>query len=389
MSTLRSALDELKVEDLAHRSDGKLLDDLGELERASRTLEAERARRTAEVERRGACAEDGYLSVIAWLVHRLGVPASAARSQVRLGRSLQRMPGTRHALLEGEIAVAAALLLADAQVADPEEFARSELMLVDLARRLPVRDLIRAIEHWKMLADPRASERRFARRALYVSPTLDGMVRVDGDLDPETGQTLITALGSMVDRSAREGGGTDLRTLSQRRADALGEICRRYLDSSDRPVVAGERPHLLVSVDLQTLQGSGGRAELEDAGPITPEAARRLACDADLSRVITRGRSEPLEVGRRTPVVPPPLRRAVAARDGGCRFPGCGRPQSWSDAHHVVHWADGGETSLANLVLLCRPHHRMVHERFGVEMIDGRLLFRRADGSVLEERAPP
>jgi hypothetical protein len=338
MSTLRSALDELKVEDLAHRSDGKLLDDLGELERASRTLEAERARRTAEVERRGACAEDGYLSVIAWLVHRLGVAASAARSQVRLARSLQRMPGTRHALLEGEIAVAAALLLADALAADPEEFARSELMLVDLARRLPVRDLIRAIEHWKMLADPRAaeaaSERRFARRALYVSPTLDGMVRVDGDLDPETGQTLITALGSMVDRSAREGGGTDLRTLSQRRADALGEICRRYLDSSDRPVVAGERPHVLVSVDLQALQAGGGRAELQDAGPLTPEAARRIACDADLSRVITRGRSEPLEVGRRTPVVPPALRRAVAARDGGCRFPGCGRPQSWSDAHH-------------------------------------------------------
>jgi hypothetical protein len=200
------------------------------------------------------------------------------------------MPGTRHALLEGEIAVAAALLLADALVADPAEFARSELMLVDLARRLPVRDLTRAIEHWKMLADPRAAEaaaeRRFARRALYVSPTLDGMVRVDGDLDPETGQTLITAIRSMVDRSAR-GDGTDLRTPAQRRADALGEICRSYLDSSDRQVVAGERPHVLVSVDLQALQGSGGRAGLEDAGPITPEAARRLACDADISRVIT------------------------------------------------------------------------------------------------------
>jgi hypothetical protein len=295
--------------------------------------------------------------------------------------------------LEGEIAVAAALLLADAQAADPDQFERSEQMLLELARTLSVRDLIRAIEHWKMLADPRAAEaaaeRRFARRALYVSPTLDGMVRVDGDLDPETGQTLITALGSMVDRSAREGGGTDLRTPAQRRADALGEICRRYLDSSDRPVVAGERPHVLVSVDLQTLQGSGGRAELQDAGPITPEAARRLACDADLSRVVTRGPSEPLEIGRRTPVVPPALRRAVVARDRGCRFPGCGRPQAWCDAHHVVHWADGGETSLSNLVLLCRPHHRMVHERFGGEMIDGRPVFRRADGSVLKDRAPP
>jgi hypothetical protein len=204
-------------------------------------LEAEPARRTVEVERRGPCAEDGYLSVIAWLVHRLGVPASAARSQVRLGRSLQRMPGVRHALLEGEIAVAAALLLADAQAADPKGFERSEQMLLELARTLSVRDLTRAVEHWKMLADPRAAEaaaeRRFVRRALFVSPTLDGMVRIDGDLDPETGQTLITALGSMVDRSAR-GDGTDPRTPAQRRADALGEICRSYLDSSDRPVVA-------------------------------------------------------------------------------------------------------------------------------------------------------
>jgi HNH endonuclease len=104
------------------------------------------------------------------------------------------------------------------------------------------------------------------------------------------------------------------------------------------------------------------------------------------------GRSEPLDVGRRTPVVPPALRREVAVRDRGCRFPGCDRPQAWCDAHHVVHWADGGPTALRNLVLLCRRDHRMVHARrgFSLRLEDGRPVFRDPLGDVLEEdRAPP
>jgi 5-methylcytosine-specific restriction protein A len=103
------------------------------------------------------------------------------------------------------------------------------------------------------------------------------------------------------------------------------------------------------------------------------------------------GRSEPLDVGRRTAVVPPAIRRAVMLRDPHCRFPGCDRPQAWCDAHHVRHWTDGGETSLQNLLLLCRRHHRMVHEPkgFGLELCQGRPVFRRPDGSVLEDRAPP
>jgi Domain of unknown function (DUF222)/HNH endonuclease len=327
--------------------------------------------------------DDGYLSITAWLVHRLGVPASVARSQVRLARALERMPGTAAALAEGEIPLASAHLLTDAHAADPERFEPSEQALLKLARSLPVRDLHRAIEHWRQLADAAsadaAAERRFCRRGLYVSPTLEGMVRLDGELDPESGQTIISAIGAVVDASARQGT-TDLRSPAQRRADALREICRRSLDSSDRPVVAGERPHVVVSVDLRALLGTGGRAELGDAGLLPPQAARRMACDAEISRVITRGPSEPLELGRRTPVVPASLCRAVVARDRRCRFPGCGRPQAWCDCHHVVHWADGGETSLSNLVLLCRPHHRMVHGRFGLEMVDGRPVFARTTG---------
>lgn len=132
-------------------------------------------------------------------------------------------------------------------------------------------------------------------------------------------------------------------------------------------------------------------SELDHVGPVSPETARRLACDASVMRVVMAGRSEPLDVGRRTAVVPPTMRRAVIVRDRHCRFPGCDRPHTWCDAHHVVHWADGGSTAVGNVVLLCRRHHRKVHEPggFHLEIQDGRAVFRRPDGSVLEDRAPP
>jgi hypothetical protein len=131
--------------------------------------------------------------------------------------------------------------------------------------------------------------------------------------------------------------------------------------------------------------------QLERSGSFDDESVRRLACDASIRRVVMAGPSQPLDVGRRTPVVSPALRRAVIVRDGHCRFPGCDRPHSWCDAHHVRHWADGGATSLANLILLCRRHHRLLHERegFRLAMEEGRPVFRRPDGSILADRAPP
>src|SRR5439155_25666366 len=137
-------------------------------------------------------------------------------------------------------------------------------------------------------------QERFERRGLAVSPLIDGMVRVDANLDPETGQSLITAISCITDHWARSGE-QDRRTPAQRRCDALGEICRGHLDRGDRPVVGGERPHLTVMIDLESLEGRAGRrCELTDTGGITPEAARRLACDASVARVITKGSSEPL-----------------------------------------------------------------------------------------------
>ena len=148
-------------------------------------------------------------------------------------------------------------------------------------------------------------------------------------------------------------------------ADALVELARRRLDCGTLPRRGGQKPHVLVTVPAATLQlqpGSPG-AELAWAGYLPAEAARRIACDAALTVVAVDGTGQPLSVGRTTRTIPPAIRRALVIRDHGCRAEGCDRPAAWTDGHHWEHWVQGGATALANLMLLCRPHHRMAHER--------------------------
>ena len=305
------------------------------------------------------------------------------------------MPETRRALESGDLSLSASRVLVAARDADPEAFGRSEALLVEAAMIHQVGELRRVAAYWREACERErgleGEDRLRARRRLHASVLLDGMVRVDGDLDPETGETLLTALRAVLDAESRSGEDDD-RSPAQRRADALGEVCRGWLDMADRPTVAGERPHVTVTVGAEALQATPGEpSELDHVGPVSHATARRLACDASVMRVVMDGRSEPLDVGRRTKIVPPSMRRAVIVRDRHCRFPGCDRPHTWCDAHHVVHWADGGSTAAANLLLLCRRHHRLVHRPggFRLELLDGRPMFRRPDGSALEDRAPP
>ena len=397
MSELRSFVEALRSDRLAELPDARIEEDFAELHRAIKLLDAERLRRLAEIDRRGLFERDGHLSAASWLAMRFRVGWGAAREQVRVARGLERMSRTRRALETGDVSMSAVRVLASAHAAEPESFVDAEVSLVEAAKRHSIGDLQRVVAFWRDRvardgATDGSAEAMRARGRLHASVSLGGMVRDDGDLDPESGESLLTALRAVLDTDARSGDRED-RNPAQRRADALGEICRQWLDGSDRPRVAGERPHLTVTVGAQALDASltaeGG--ELDHTGPVGAELVRRLACDASVQRVVMGPRSEPLDVGRRTAVVPPAIRRAVIVRDGHCRFPGCDRPQAWCDSHHVVHWSDGGATALSNLLLLCRRHHGMVHRTggFGLELIDGRPVFRRPDGSELEDRAPP
>lgn len=399
----------LRAETLAELPDARVEEDFSELHEAVQALEAERLRRLAEIDRRRIYERDGHLSAASWLAGRFCVAWGVASSDVRLARGMDLMPAVRRAFEDGQVSLSAARVLAEAHEAEPEAFGGAETMLTEAASRHSISDLRRVVVHWRHLVESeRAGEIGYAevlraRRRLHASVTLEGMVRLDGDLDPETGETFMTAIRAVLDADARSGAAEgalgsepDERTPAQRRADALAEICRGWLDRSDRPSVAGERPHLSVTVPLEALGALGATTfepgllaptgELEHTGALDHETVRRLACDASVTRIVLGARSEPLDVGRKTPVVSSAIRRAVITRDRHCRFPGCDRPHSWCDAHHVRHWADGGETSLANLVLLCRRHHAMVHRGFSLEMVDGRVVFRRPDGSVLGDR---
>jgi Domain of unknown function (DUF222) len=395
VSELRSAVEMLRSESLAELPDARIEEDFAELHRAVEQLEVERLRRLAEIDRRRLFERDGHLSAASWLVSAFSVAWGIAREHVRLAKALEEMPSARVAIEEGGISLSSARVLASARDANPEAFASAEPTLVDAARMHTLNDLQRVAAFWRDAATRQhalAGESDTDRQRLHASKTFMGRVRADADLNPETGELLLTALNAVLSAEARSRDGDD-RSPAERRADALGEICRQWLDLADRPVVAGERPHVSLTVSVETLKCmKESTCELEHTGPMAKETAEMLLCDCSVARVVLSGRSEPLDVGRRTPAVPASMRRAVIVRDRHCRFPGCDRPQSWCDAHHVVHWTNGGSTALHNLVLLCRRHHRLIHHRkFGVEIADGQPRFYRSDGTVLtaSNRAPP
>jgi Domain of unknown function (DUF222)/HNH endonuclease len=408
---------------LLDRLDTRDLDRLSETARAERVmllrpmverLEGQWLKELAGVDARGAAgAEAGvqFGSTASWLRARLLMTAGAAASAVRTARALFRgpLPESGKALCAGEISAAHAKVLASGTKHLPDHVvADAEATLLDAARPLDPHWLRQTAAHLEYTFDPdradRAAQRRYERRGLWFTTTMDRMLAVHGQLPPEAGQVVLTVLDSL----SRPADHHDTRSGGQRTADALEELARQRLESGRLPITGGVRPQLSVIVDLQSLTGDPGGpgrpgrlgGEMGWAGPLEPEACRRLACDATVTRVVVSRQpleacdrrpdrdpqdptaregwleavlarlpqvlggapTMPLNLGRSTRVVSAAQRSALAVRDGGCVFPGCSRPLAWCEAHHVWHWLDGGPTDLDNLALVCRAHHRAIHE---------------------------
>lgn len=318
----------------------------------------------AEFDRRRGWELGGHRSCAHWLSYRTGIDLGAAREKVRTARALVGLPRTRASMARGELSFSAVRALT--RVATPD----NEPDLLELARGCTTAQLERMVRGWKQGSrhgEVELERVRHQRRTFSVFPGDDGMYVVKGRLTPEVGALLMRAVEAAGDALYREGAhgpGSEDAEAAQRRADAIGLLAERALAAGfgGRRGTRAQRYQVVLHVETATLRSEGepGRSELEDGTRVSAETSRRISCDASLVRIEHDEGGSILNAGRKTRTVSPALRRALEARDRGCRFPGCGL--RFTDAHHVRHWADGGETSLGNCLLLCRHHHRLVHE---------------------------
>jgi uncharacterized protein DUF222/HNH endonuclease len=297
----------------------------------------------------GGWAAHGALSCAHWLSWRVGLDLGAAREHVRVARALAALPLIDGALRTGQVSYSKVRALTRVATA------ANEAALLEMARSATASQLERICRGY----------RRVLRNAAEVQPddeaetrwvrereTEAGLVRFDIQLRPEEAAVVRRALEAAQSRAAGDAS-AETRAVSLRRADALVALCETYLSGASDGE-AGPPVEIVLHVEPE-----GGC--LDDGTALPPPTVERLACDAAVVEVVEDFRGNVLDVGRRRRTIPTLLRRALRLRDRGCRFPGCTNRRV--DGHHLMPWAAGGETTLANLCSLCRRHHTAVHEQ--------------------------
>ena len=379
----------------------------------------------AELDRREVWAAQGALSCAHWLSWACGIDTHTAREKVRVARTLGELPLLSEALAKGELGYSKVRALTRIATSENE----ADLLNIGLhGTAQHVEKFVRLYRRAKRAEETERADAQHENRGLTFWHEDDGTVVLHGRFPPEMGARILGALdaamaahaeeqpaagwddegaapedvprgtsrqagysagavnGSGARESANGQQGSDAGASSTdvprgtyltgpsrtvRRADALAWMAERVFESGDAPALSPDRHEIVVHVEADVLSNGGaGRCEIEHRTAIAAETARRLCCDAGIVPVVDGPNGEPLSVGRRTRSIPPAVRRALSNRDRGCRFPGCTATQRLH-GHHVRHWAEGGETSLDNLVLLCPTHHRLVHEGgFDVRRLD-------------------
>lgn len=323
------------------------------------------------VEKRG-WTRAGHRTPAHWLSYVTSLDLVTCREYVRVARALEELPETAAAMGRGALSYSKARALT--RVAKPE----TEGDLLELAEGVTVAVLERMVRAWRTSSRLEEAERERVRResrTFSIFPDEDGMYEIRGRVPAEVGAQMMRTLEAASDALYRERSPVPVppeasaREAAKRRADAVELVFLRAaaagFGANDPKTLSGtraERYQVMLHVDPATLaeEGEPGMSELEDGTRVSAETARRVCCDASVVRVTRGPDGEVLDVGRKTRSIPPALRRALEVRDRGCRFPGCGL--RFTDGHHVIHWADGGETNPRNLLLLCGFHHTLVHE---------------------------
>jgi hypothetical protein len=317
-----------------------------------------------EFDRRHGWADGKLHSCAHWLNFKCGLNLGAAREKVRVAHALVGLPRIAASMARGELSYSKVRALSRVACPATEE---ALLMIALHGTAHHVERLVQGYRRAQEAAELCREAQQHATRSVTYGFAEDGSLILNARLPAVAGVLLIKALDAALESLPEKEISADVveeRAISYpaRRADALAAVAESFLAASDAASTSADRYQVVVHVDAETLhEQAAGRCEIEQGPSLPAETVRRLACDASLLRVLEGEHGEPLDVGRKTRSIPPAIRRALHTRDGGCRFPGCTH-QRYVDAHHIEHWADGGETKLSNLVTLCRLHHRLVHE---------------------------
>jgi hypothetical protein len=368
LGRLVEAVDALAAEDVTGKS---LRIALVTLERARARLDAEVSRRLAEFDRSCEWSVVGSKSAAGFLAGRTRCSRGEAHHRVRLAREVEEMPQVAEVWRAGTVTTRHVEVIAKARHAAKadEQFAAFEASLVSVARAGTPEDVAGTARQWRdaLEADLQRDGAdcatiaavQHSRRAVSFARSIEGMGFGEITLDAEGAEVVETALRLAYERLHLAG---DPRTPLQQRADALVEICRTFADCQPG---RANLPNILVVHDVDTLRGDAvGQCRLGSGHRISPETARRLACDAFVQDVLTGSDGVPLAMGRATRTYTPDQFRALVLRDGHCRGPDCRVEARHCEAHHLARWErDHGPTDLDNGALFCRGHHhRMLHE---------------------------
>ncbi|MGY1739115.1 MULTISPECIES: DUF222 domain-containing protein [unclassified Blastococcus] len=379
MGELQSVLDELAGLDLDELPDGPLLDHVRGLVAAGHRITAELTRAVRRVDARGAAEHDGIPTTQAWLRGHLGLSGALAGRLVGHGRVLEHLPRTAGAFTDGELGADHVAVIAP--IATPAHQARAAAQGIDLAQVEAAlvtvavhgthRDLRLAVADYLARLDPDGPEPDpTEERAVTLVQHPDGGWTLRGTLDAVGGQKVATALESISAASRCAG---DIRSRAQRGGDALVQLADLALASGRLPVLRTVKPHVIATIGVQDLMDAStipGAAMTGMGGTLSAARARWLACDATITRLVLDPDGLPLDVGREQRVVPAHIRKAVEFRDQHCVFAGCEAPRWFCEVHHIIEWALGGDTSVANSGLLCERHHTQCHHGFRVERDD-------------------
>jgi len=320
------------------------------LRRVIDQLELKFSRLAAEFVETDYSDYEGSASPYDWIRFNCHMTSNAAGDRVAVGEQVSDMPESAQAMDAGEIGFAHLTVMARTANAVGQAF--DETKLLKLAREnSPGKFHYKCLHYRHSVSSKQYAEEQAElaeTNVLHMNRGEDGTFFLTGFLDPVGGAVVRNALEPL----ARLSGADDHRLRPQRMADALVELAAHK-----------QKIQMQVTSSVETLLDLVGApgAETEFSLPISSKTVERWACDSSLSRVLLQD-SMVIDVGRAQPAIGGPKRRALNARDGHCRWPGCERPASWCDGHHIVYRMHGGGDELDNLVLLCHRHHRMVHE---------------------------